>query len=57
MSSILFLFYNAFLLKKLIAKNIVANEFVDDILMLINDDTSKKINEILTKIHEKICIS
>ena len=55
MSSIFF-FYNAFLLKTLIEKNIATSDFVDDISILTNDKLSKKINEILTKTYEKMCI-
>ena len=57
MSSILFLFYNASLLKKLKRKDIFASDFVDDIEMKTKNYIFEKCIEIIIKAHEKICIS
>ena len=57
MSSILFLFYNASLLKELERRNIFASDFVDDIEMKTKDHILEECIEIIVKTHEKICIS
>ena len=56
MLSILFLFYNVSLLKKLKRRNIVANDFVDDVKLIIDNNIIEKCNEMIVKIHEKICV-
>ena len=57
MSSILFLFYNVSLLKKLKRRNIFANDFVDDVKLMIDNNIIEKCNEMIVKIYEKICVS
>ena len=57
MSSILFLFYNASLLKELKRKDIFASDFVDDIEMKTKDYIFEECTKIIIKTHEKICIS
>ena len=57
MSSILFLFYNASLLKKLKRKNIFASDFVDDIKMMTKNHIFEKCFKIIIKTHEKCCVS
>ena len=57
MSSILLLFYNASLLKKLKRRSIFASDFVDDIKMKAKNHIFEKCIEIIIKTHEKICIS
>ena len=57
MSSILFLFYNASLLKKLERKNIFASDFVDDIEMMTKNHIFEECFKIIIKAHEKCCVS
>ena len=57
MSSILFLFYNASLLKELKRRNIFASDFVDDIKMMTKNHIFEKCFKIIIKTHEKCCVS
>ena len=57
MSSIFFLFYNAFLLKALKKKNISTSEFVDDVKMLTKNHIFEECNDIIVKAHEEVCVS
>ena len=57
MSSILFLFYNASLLKKLKRRNIFASDFVDDIKIMTKDHIFEECFKIIIKTHEKCCVS
>lgn len=54
LSSILFLFYNVSLLKKLNSKNIEACNFVDDVILLIKKDNVKANCEQLFDIYENV---
>ena len=57
MSSILFLFYNALLLKELERRDIFASDFVDDIEMMTKKHIFEKCFKIIIKTHEKCCVS
>ena len=57
LSSILFLFYNVSLLKKLERRNFLASDFVDDVEMLADDENHENCNETIIKTHEEICVS
>ena len=57
MSSILFFFYNASLLKKLERRSIFASDFVDDVKMMTKSNIFEECFKIIVKVHEKCCVS
>ena len=57
LSLILFLFYNAILLKKLQKQKIMTCEFVDDVALLVEDDFSKENCNKIIQAHDTICMS
>ena len=57
LSLILFLFYNALLLKKLKQRDVHACDFVDDIELLLEIDTTEESCIKIAEIHDEVCIS
>ena len=57
LSLILFLFYNAILLKELQKQKIMTCEFVDDVALLVESDFSKENCNKIVQTHDTICMS
>ena len=57
LSPILFLFYNAVLLKELQKQKVMACGFVDDVALLVKGDSTEENCTALTKAHDEICMS